>query len=579
MTILPKDFVNRIAGVMSFNGGSRVAISDRREPWFGPGQPLMPVAPAEDVAGRAFDYPNMYNNGTRAREYEGVSFDQLESLADTDLVRMAIETRKDQMSALNFSVLPLLSTGEQLRGPPDQRCMNIEQQFKYPDRKNTWHNWQRLLVEEQLVTDAATIYIRRTQGGDPYSFDVVAGKTIRPLLDMTGRAPEAPAPAYQQILKGMAAIDYSTDELIYAPRNPRPGKVYGCSPTQQLMMTINIIIRREVAKLSYYVEGNVPEALVSVPPDWSGSQIQQFQSIWDAMMTDQFAQRRKLKFIPGGSTYQPTREASSMFDQFDEWLARNVCYCFSLPPTAFVQQQNRATAESAYDAAISEGLQPMMIWFKSIMDRIIQHDYGYADLEFVWDEEDEGDSSDQQERDLNMIRMGVKSVDEVRAKMGLQPIGMSHALYGLGPQGITFVDDLVRAHSQGLTAIQPPPPPPMIGPNGQPIPQQPGAPPAVAQIAGPAPAAAAPQPAPSQPAPSQPVPSQGTTEPQRPELAGIPASLLAAVGLGPQGSAGRAVDVTDSEEADSDPMAPHVGHPVMVGDIRAIEAMQQGYSN
>ncbi|MGC2411735.1 MAG: hypothetical protein WA459_03435, partial [Stellaceae bacterium] len=45
-------------------------------------------------------------------------------------------------------------------------------------------------------------------------------------------------------------------------------------------------------------------------------------------------------------------------DEFDEWLARIVCYAFSLPPTAFTRQINRATAETAQESSLAEGLWP-----------------------------------------------------------------------------------------------------------------------------------------------------------------------------------------------------------------------------
>jgi hypothetical protein len=52
--------------------------------------------------------------------------------------------------------------------------------------------------------------------------DVIDGATIKPLIGEDGRSPEAPDPACQQILKGVPAADFSTQELIYLPRNLRP---------------------------------------------------------------------------------------------------------------------------------------------------------------------------------------------------------------------------------------------------------------------------------------------------------------------------------------------------------------------
>jgi len=50
------------------------------------------------------------------------------------------------------------------------------------------------------------------------------------------------------------------------PRNPRPHKVYGYSPVEQIVLTVNVALRRALSQLQYYTEGNVPEALIVVPP-------------------------------------------------------------------------------------------------------------------------------------------------------------------------------------------------------------------------------------------------------------------------------------------------------------------------
>jgi hypothetical protein len=80
--------------------------------------------------------------------------------------------------------------------------------------------------------------------------------------------------------------------------------------------------------------------------------------------------RSRLMWGPSGTRYQPFKEAPYK-DEFDEWLARIVCYAFSLPPTAFIHQINRATAETAQDAASAEGLAPLMGWVKRLADHVI----------------------------------------------------------------------------------------------------------------------------------------------------------------------------------------------------------------
>jgi hypothetical protein len=78
-----------------------------------------------------------------------------------------------------------------------------------------------MLLEDMLVIDAVTIYPRFTRGGSLYSLDVIDGSTITPLVGEDGRSPEPPDPAFQQVLHGVPAADFSSDELLYLPRNVR----------------------------------------------------------------------------------------------------------------------------------------------------------------------------------------------------------------------------------------------------------------------------------------------------------------------------------------------------------------------
>jgi hypothetical protein len=76
-------------------------VGGLRSARFGPSQPLAPEAPP-DTAGRQFDYPVGYNLRLQPRQDEATGFAEPRGLADGyDLVRLAIETRKDQIEALD----------------------------------------------------------------------------------------------------------------------------------------------------------------------------------------------------------------------------------------------------------------------------------------------------------------------------------------------------------------------------------------------------------------------------------------------------------------------------------------------
>ncbi len=62
---------------------------------------------------------------------------------------------------------------------------------------------------------------------------------------------------------------------------------------------------------------------------------------------------------------------SPLTDQYDEWLARVICYAFSVPASAFVTQVNRATSLTLRTQAAQEGLAPLKAWVKRTLDRVV----------------------------------------------------------------------------------------------------------------------------------------------------------------------------------------------------------------
>jgi hypothetical protein len=127
--------------------------------------------------------------------------------------------------------------------------------------------------------------------------------------------------------------------------------------------------------------------------------------------------------VPGGvaKTFVPVREPA-MKDAFDEWLARIVCYVFSVPPSAFTGQVNRATADTAQDVALSEGMAPLQLWVKHLIDRVLAEEFAAPDLEFAWDQDKDTDPAQTASIASDYVKAGIKSINEVRAELGLPPV-------------------------------------------------------------------------------------------------------------------------------------------------------------
>lgn len=396
--------------------------------WFGPSQPIAPAA-QEQAEGRVLDYRTGYNLLQRPREEteSGVTFHQLRAMSEAcNFLRLVIETRKDQMEKLTWAIQPRLKVGQKPSERissrlTDKRITQVETFLQKPDSSNNWTTWLRQLVEEILVTDAVTIYRRKTIGGQLYALQQLDGATIKRVIDDQGLTPVPPSVAYQQILHGLAAVDYTADQLLYLPRNRRIHRLYGFGPTEQVVMTVNIALRRSVAQLNYFTEGNIPEALISCPPQWTAQQVREMQEIFDDMLSGNLAERSKAKFIPGGLNVQFMKEAL-LKDDFDEWLVRIICYAFSVSPTPFTKQTNRATAESVHQAALQEGLFPLQNWVKGLIDRVLAEDFEAPDLEFSWNDDPAMDPKDAMSINTGYVAAGLKTRNEVRSELGLDPV-------------------------------------------------------------------------------------------------------------------------------------------------------------
>lgn len=183
-------------------------------------------------------------------------------------------------------------------------------------------------------------------------------------------------PAFQQILKGLPAVNYTSRDLIYRPMNLRTNKAYGLSPVEQVVATVNIAMRRTMSQLDYFKAGNQPDAIFGLPETWSPDQVQRFQDYWDNLFSGNLANRRRMKFIPAGakSAYTPTKEPP-LKTEMDEWLVRIVCFSFSYPPTAFVSLANRSIAEQHDKTAEEEGLQSTKLWFSDMANAVIADEF------------------------------------------------------------------------------------------------------------------------------------------------------------------------------------------------------------
>lgn len=422
-TPIEPGIVSRVAGAIAG------AIKGAADAWMGPGEPTPPVLQPkqqDDVRGRQFDYrvaANTFASRPRSEDQNRIDFGTLRALADPtqggfDMLRIAIEKRKNQMAGQDWDI-----RGRDGSDGGD-RAKNIKEALRKPDGINTFQRWQRMLHEDLLVIDAPCVYHGPSTLGHLVP-EVMDGALLKPLLRVDGRTPLPPEPAYQQFIKGLPVVDYTLDEITYMPRNPRSYKIYGYSPVEHVLMTVDIALRRQLSQQEFYTAGSVPDMVFGTPDTWSTDQVAQLQEWWDSILSGNTEERRRARFVPGGVKPFPLK-SEALKDEFDDWLARIICWCFDLSPQALSKAMNRATADTAKQSAQEEGLEPLKTHSKDFMDEILEKSFNAGDLEFVYVDEEIVDPEEKANVfSIALGRGGGKpwmTADEVRAEYGKKPL-------------------------------------------------------------------------------------------------------------------------------------------------------------
>lgn len=416
------DLTARMSALLNMAQSANAALGQ-----FGPGSP--PQAAWGDEAPRLFEYQSGANLITIPRAGYGVlPFAVLRSLAQSSKeIRLNIELIKRTIRGLDWKITqkPISDSAGASYGREVESLVNF---FERPDGANDFDSWVNMLLEDLLTIDAVTVYPDMDADGNLISLDLVDGATIRPLLDLRGRIPRPPAPAYLQILHGMATTHYAADRLLYAPLNMKVNSPYGESPIEWAVMAINTAIRHDLQRMGYFTEGNIPGVLVSVPIETTTpEQIEIFQQYYDALAKGDLARASKILFVPSMGNQSIFQPVSNDVDKIevDQWLMQVVCWAFGNNPSEFGLVAASGLGGAGYvqgmeNAQSRSMINPISGWLKSLFDRILRDYFHRPDAEFVWlGLEPAEDDLRRAQIDQMYVGAGVYSSDYVRERLGI----------------------------------------------------------------------------------------------------------------------------------------------------------------
>jgi hypothetical protein len=470
---------------------------------FGPGAPMYPAplnAPRRDTGQadpRTWEYPvtwNLTQDVGRLTDWSTLRG----AARKVDLISQCLRVRRVEQSSLSWDITLTERVVEQqgVKSAQDKRALlsrydtkiaELIEFWQEPDTTNSynWTEWLEMLLEEQMVVDAVSVYPRFTYGGELASLELIDGATIKPLLDERGNRPHAPAPAYQQWLYGFPRGEYidsgaggtadwegTAGSLIYKPRYRRVESPYGYSAVEQALTSAELWLRRQQWMVAEYTEGTTPRTFLKA----SGiAQTPDQLRAWEDSLNDFYGgstrNRHRMRLFPDGFDPVMADDTAERYKpDYDEFLVKLVCAHMDVQPQeiGFTPRNGLGGAghgETQEGVTYRKTLRPTCEWLVALMNQI---SYAYLgmprDLTFQFlglDSEDEDGADQVTDR---RFRSGRVTLNETRDESGLSRYDFPEADMPMivGQRGVVFLDGASELAPAG-EEISPPQAPPSTG--------------------------------------------------------------------------------------------------------------------
>jgi hypothetical protein len=428
-----------------------------------------------------------------------VPFATLRAAADQiDILRRCIEVLKAKISGLEWDIVLAEDSAEKIIseiGGNHTRAMSVAREryteeisrlrefWEQPDPTNglLFTDWLNIALEEILVLDAWAVWPQPSVGGDLLGLQILDGSTIKPLIDDRGMRPQAPYPAFQQILFGFprsefAASDgkegadgeFTSDEMSYLIRNRRTMTVYGYSPTERALALADIYLRRQQWLRAEYTDGVTPELLMKTDANFGNNPdlLRAYENIFNDDLAGQTEQRKRVRLLPTGMEPVQFEGYGERFkDTLDEYLVNSICGHYGVMPSEIGFNPKGGLGGGGFQLGQAEsseviGAIPLANW----VGRMLSHlSYTYLgmprELEFKFMESGRQDlESIARTRDIE-IKSGNLTLNESRSRAGMPLIESAEAdmpiiVAGTGAYFIT--ENGIQAFDSVLGGIEAP---------------------------------------------------------------------------------------------------------------------------
>ena len=255
---------------------------------------------------------------------------------------------------------------------------------------------------------------------------VVDGASIRVNARWDG---QADSPRYLQVMPSQlesSGVELVDQQLMYVRMNPRSFTPFGLGPLEVAFETINEFLsaHRFAGKLAANTVAQYAIWLNEATPAQHDRLIRWWQ--------DEIEGTGRVPFISSEQRPEVLRFAqgtdADLRLAWQEFLIRMVANAFGLPPMMLGLEAdvNQSTASEMADEAFRGAISPLaMLLAEHITRDLFGKCIGWREFEFIFNELSARDEETELAVQVQLLKAGVLTVDEVRSMRGLAPLAQA----------------------------------------------------------------------------------------------------------------------------------------------------------
>lgn len=215
---------------------------------------------------------------------------------------------------------------------------------------------------------------------------------------------------------------FNKEEIVYCMEQPRSMSCYGYARTQAILDIIKSLHYSTLYNKKFFEETAIPDGALSLL-DTNEVEMKAFQNYWNNEFK---AQPHKVAIVNKDVKWQPfaVSQKELEFLETQKWYFNMVISEFGLTPSELgvTQDLNRSTSATQAEVVKRKGIRPLLKRIENYINEGILSEFGFDGIEFQFIYDDPAEKKARLDNWSSELSMGVKTVNEVRNEMGLEPI-------------------------------------------------------------------------------------------------------------------------------------------------------------